>query len=160
MNKILLLLICVFSLSCTESTKKVIPNSAELDKITWEQYREWCGGQNILGDKNFEKIMGRVITWEGIIYSKKHDELTANTRGLLPKIIRVKMKDSGSIMADVTLHFKETLEDKVKPLKKGDLIKFRGEVKYHGGLEDHIMEITDIKKIVPQKKKKKKRSPK
>jgi len=156
MNKIFLLIMCIYCFSCTETTKKAVPNSANLNKITWEQYKEWCGGQNIISDKNFEKLMGKTVTWKGTIYSVAVDANVEELRQFSPKVIRVKMKDSGSLMADVSLRVIKDQAAIVNTLKKGDYILFRGTIKYLGGMEDHILEVSQLKKTKEPKAKKKK----
>ena len=67
-------------------------------------------------------------------------------------VIRVKMPDSKSLMADVTLRI-PIKEKKHRKYKKGDYVLFRGAVKYPGSnLNDHIVEVERFKKVNPKKK--------
>ncbi|NQZ60383.1 MAG: hypothetical protein HRT88_23290 [Lentisphaeraceae bacterium] len=151
--KIALLVLFIFTLTaCKDATKDVIPADADLTKITWQDYEKWCGGHNVVSDKNFVKIMGEKITWTGIIYKITPDRSVKNSREFTGKIIKIKMKDSGSLMSDITLRVPKALKGELDKLRAKDVVQFEGALSFLGGIDDHVIEITAVRKVRARKK--------
>ena len=155
MKTTILILMFFTLISCEETTKTVIPNDADLDKITWKQYDKWCGSKNIIGDKNFEKVQGKEITWVGYVVKRKKDSYAKKLKNFLEEVLIIKMEKSenplsdvtANLTSDLTLRLRKELADNLKKNKygKGDKILFRGTIAFFGDYQNHIIEVSNIK---------------
>ena len=140
--------------SCSESTNIAIPLKKD-DKgqfispetIPWKAYLKYCGPQNIQSKQNFVPLKGVTVTWEGTIYAIREDAGVKDSNNHAPKIIQVKMPDSGSLLSDVTLRLPKDSGKIYGSMKKDDKIVFRGKIGYLGSkLNDHIILVEKFKK--------------
>ena len=143
-------LILLFT-ACRNSTKDPVPKDADLNNITWKQYDDWCGNHNVISDRNFVKVSGKTIRWTGKIYKITPDRSVKKSREFTGKIIKVKMKGSKSLMSDITLRVPKEIKGQMDVLREKDTIQFEGTLSHLGGLGDHVIAITSVKKVRPGK---------
>ena len=149
----ILILLCFFISACSESTNIALPKGdSKITKITWKQYQKYCGQQNIQNKHNFARIRGAQVTWSGTVYQITKDAGMEDNRNHAPKIIKVQMPNSKSLLSDVTLRLPKGSEKIYGNMKKGDKIIFRGKISYIGSkLNDHIVIVEKFKKDTKKK---------
>lgn len=148
MKNLFVILFCLLVSSCSESTNIALPEGdSKIPKITWAQYQKYCGQQNIQNKHNFERIQNAEVTWTGTIYQIVKDAGLEGSNSHAPKIIKVQMPNSKSLLSDVTLRLPRNTEKIYENMKKGDKIIFRGKIAYIGSkLNDHIVLVEKFKK--------------
>ena len=153
MKKYILVFFCLIICSCSESTNIALPEGdSKIKKITWKQYQKYCGQQNIQNKHNFARIKGAEVTWSGTVYQIIKDAGLEGNSKHAPKIIKVQMPDSKSLLSDVTLRLPKGTEKIYGNMKKGDKIVFRGKISYIGSkLNDHIVIVDKFKKDTRKK---------
>lgn len=154
MKNFILILFCLIISSCSESTNIALPKGdSKIPKITWAQYQKYCGQQNIQNKHNFARIKGAEVTWSGTVYQVIADAGLEGSNSHAPKIIKVQMPNSKSLLSDLTLRLPKDTAKIYENLKKGDKIIFRGKIGYMGSkLNDHIILVEKFKKDTKKKK--------
>ena len=141
----------------SETRSRSIANAAKKSskakkKMSWKKYHALCGAENGKREENFEKIKGRTILWVGSIAEITKDIALGQNRRWAETVIRMKMKPSDSLVADVRLRIPKTMEDKMMALEKGQVIGFKGKIMYLGTrLSDHVVEVEKFGKAKPKK---------
>ncbi len=153
MKNFVLILFCLIICACSESTNIALPEGdSKIPKITWAQYQKYCGQQNIQNKHNFSRIKDAEVTWSGTVYQVAKDAGLEGSHSHAPKIIKVQMPNSKSLLSDVTLRLPKGTEKIYENLKKGDNIVFRGKIAYMGSkLNDHIVLVEKFKKVTKKK---------
>ena len=160
MKFVVLAFLVIFLGSCSESTNITMPVTKDdkgkvikKERISWAQFQEYCGQQNIMNKENFKSVQNATIIWRGTIYAIREDAGVKDSNSHAPKIIQVKMPNSKSLLTDVTLRLPKGSEKIYSSMKKGDNIVFKGKIAYLGSkLNDHIVLVEQFKKE-PKKKK-------
>ena len=148
---VILLFSVLLLTSCEDKTRLVLKEGTDVTNISWKNFNKYCGPNNLKKIENWKIVKGTVVTWTGKIYCSE-DAGADELRKFDSHIIRVKMPGTKSLMADVTLRIPKS-ETKHRKYKKGDYVLFRGKVAYLGSnLNDHIVEVTKYKKVIPKKK--------
>ena len=117
-------------------------------KLSWKKYHTICGKKNSKRGVNFEKVKGQNIVWHGTVIEVIEDVSLSQNRRWSPEVIRLKMDPSDSLVADVRLRIPLQEESKMKKLKAGEILGFKGKVMYLGTrISDHIIEVDKFKRL-------------
>lgn len=115
--------------------------------MAWPDYLEQCGSLRIKSnefktDNLFNgKFRDTKVEWQGIVYGKED----FNRRGNILRGIRIKMEPTDSNDFDILLQTSADLAHQVEQLHEGDIIKFKGTLKFVGNEEyPHVVDASSI----------------